>query len=311
MYTIKRAADQIGISAATLRAWERRYAIVSPNRTEGGYRLYDDEHLRVLREMAQLVEEGQSPGLAAREVLRQQRASLSGPAMQPSLLAAPDSDVNGESREATAAELTERLILAASVLDATALSTVLDEMFAIANYEAVVGRYLFPALDALGGAWASGRVTVAGEHLASHAVMRRLSMVYEYAGNLGSGPRVLIGMGPHGRHELGLFAFAVAARRRGLATKYLGADLPVADWLSASSNPQVSAVVLAIPTVADVAATSEVVTALRESRPDLLIAVGGGEQHRAPEGVLPLGHEVGAAAKILVDAIDGGELSGQ
>ena len=40
MYTIKRAAELTGISVATLRAWERRYGVVHPQRSDGGYRLY-------------------------------------------------------------------------------------------------------------------------------------------------------------------------------------------------------------------------------------------------------------------------------
>ena len=31
-----------GVSPATLRAWERRYTVVEPERTESQYRLYDD-----------------------------------------------------------------------------------------------------------------------------------------------------------------------------------------------------------------------------------------------------------------------------
>ena len=46
MYTIKRAAEITGVPAATLRAWERRYAIIQPERTDSGYRLYDDESVR-------------------------------------------------------------------------------------------------------------------------------------------------------------------------------------------------------------------------------------------------------------------------
>jgi methanogenic corrinoid protein MtbC1 len=45
-------------------------------------------------------------------------------------------------------------------------------------------------------------------------------------------PRVLLGLAPGARHEIGLFAFAVAVRRNGLATDYLGADLPVEDWVA-------------------------------------------------------------------------------
>ena len=51
MYTIKHAAALTGVPEATLRAWERRYAVVSPHRTAAGYRLYDEDQLDVLRTM--------------------------------------------------------------------------------------------------------------------------------------------------------------------------------------------------------------------------------------------------------------------
>ena len=45
MHTVKRAAELTGVPAATLRVWERRYGVVTPSRTEGGYRVYDDAAL--------------------------------------------------------------------------------------------------------------------------------------------------------------------------------------------------------------------------------------------------------------------------
>lgn len=300
MYTIKRAAEQVGISTATLRAWELRYGIVAPERTDGGYRIYDENHVRVLQQMAKLVEEGQVPSLAAREVLSQ-RGTRMLTTCQPIPHAAVD-DPEGHTHLTSFAEL---MIEAAASLDATALSAVLNDMFALATYEPVVDRYLLPAMDALGNAWASGRVSVAGEHLASHAVMRRLGMVYESASSFGGNkPRILIGLAPGVRHEVGLFAFAVAARRCGLATDYLGADLPVADWISSTVAPDVAAIVLALPTVSDIVSTAAVVSAVRSHRSDLLIAVGGSEQKQAPAGVLRLGHAIGPAACIFADAID-------
>ncbi len=69
MYTIKRAAELTGISVATLRAWERRYAVVTPARSDGGYRLYDAADVRALAIMNSLVNEGWSARQAAQETL--------------------------------------------------------------------------------------------------------------------------------------------------------------------------------------------------------------------------------------------------
>ena len=69
MYTVGRAAELTGISPDTLRMWQRRYAVVEPVRSKGGYRLYDDPALRRLAAMKSLVDTGWGPREAARRVV--------------------------------------------------------------------------------------------------------------------------------------------------------------------------------------------------------------------------------------------------
>ena len=299
MYTIKHAATQAGVSAATLRAWERRYALVTPHRTESGYRLYGDSDVQLIRSMKQLVDDGWSASLAATEAVRRAKslASVTQTVSQLPQTAAPE----------LSTDLVQKLISAAADLDTTELAVTLDQLFAISSFEAVMAHHVFPALTELGNAWADGRVSVAGEHLASHAVMRRLAVAYEAAAAFGHGPRVVLGMGPNIRHEIGLLAFAVAARRQGLNTDYLGADLPLDDWLNITASSDISAVVLAMPTWADVDSASHVVSNILSARPGLIVAVGGAEQQSAPEGALRLGDDIVAGAKILATHIAKGK----
>ncbi|HSN43689.1 MAG TPA: MerR family transcriptional regulator [Propionibacteriaceae bacterium] len=58
MHTVKWVAQQLGLTPGTLRAWEQRYGIVDPVRSEGGYRLYSDGDLAILRTMNDLVRSG-------------------------------------------------------------------------------------------------------------------------------------------------------------------------------------------------------------------------------------------------------------
>lgn len=285
MYTIKRAAELVGVSESTLRAWERRYGVAAPQRTEAGYRLYDDDAVRTLNLMQSLVREGWSARQAAEET---RRRTSSGAGL-------PAADEGGDPAAAG-----EALVEVAASLDGPGLTRLLDGWFATASFETVVDRTLLPALDALGRAWESGRVTVAGEHLVAHGVGRRLAAAYDGSGDLRRGPRVLAGLPPGARHELGLLSFATAARRAGLATTYLGADVPVTDWVAAARQGA-DAVVLAAGLAADDAALSEVVSALGEACPGLPVAVGGARQDQAPDGCLRLGHEVGPAAALLVE----------
>lgn len=292
MYTIKHAAQRVGITTATLRAWERRYGVIAPHRSESGYRLYGDHDVAVLRSMKQLVDQGWSAALAAAEAIRLDRAQ---PALE--VAAAP---VDGAS---SSSDLAERLTTAASALDTTDLAATLDQVFALGGFETVMTDHVFPALEELGDAWADGRVSIAGEHLASNAVMRRLALAYEAAAAHGHGPRIALGTAPNTRHEIGLFAFAVAARRHGMDTDYLGADLPIDDWLGVVDDPALAAAVLVIPTTADIIASAAVITALHDHRPDLLVAVGGAQQSHAPEPAVRLGHDIVAGAKTLAALI--------
>ncbi|WP_353507478.1 MerR family transcriptional regulator [Intrasporangium sp.] len=287
MYTIKKAAELTGISLSTLRAWERRYGVVSPARSDGRYRLYSDADLRALGIMASLVNEGWS----AREAAAETKARVSGPVSRPT--AEPQAEV----AEPRALPGLDRLIDAVQRLDPAAASDVLDDAFARAGFERVVDDWLMPALVGIGDAWADGRISVAGEHLLSYTVQRRLAAAYEAAGGRANGPVVMLGLPTGARHELGILAFAVAARRAGFTTAYVGADLPHDDWELAVRVRDAAAVVLAVPRPADVAPARQLSERLRASRPELVVFVGGCYQDEVAGDALPLGHGIAAAVE--------------
>jgi methylmalonyl-CoA mutase cobalamin-binding subunit len=174
---------------------------------------------------------------------------------------------------------------------------VLDDMFSRGSFERVARDLLFPSLRRLGDAWSSGEVSVAGEHLASHAVLRRLGSALEGAGpNRMGRPRIVVGLPPGARHELGALGFAVAARRAGLSVDYLGADLPVDDWVEAAAGAD--AAVIGVVTRRDRAQAANVARALRDAHPALVVAFGG---EAAPEsaGVVNLSGSLPEAVEKL------------
>ena len=264
MYTIKEAASRAGLTVPVLRAWERRYGIVSPARTPSGYRLYDDAAIARVREMRRLVDNGMAPSVAAAAI----KAGQSAP---------PESTSDPTGGDAVAVDaLAERFVAAAAVMDASEVEMALDAIFATGSFEHSVDRYLLPALEALGDAWVDGRVDVAGEHAASHAVLRRLSAAYQAAGRPTIGPgAILVGLPPGARHELGGLAFATAARRAGLPILYLGADLPVRDWLGAVAITRARAAVIGVVTADDREPAERVAVELLDAYPGLVVAYGG------------------------------------
>ncbi|MEO8273352.1 MAG: MerR family transcriptional regulator [Chloroflexota bacterium] len=306
MYNIKQAAARAGVTVPVLRAWERRYGIVQPGRTGSGYRQFDDESVARIRTMRALVDEGWSPSAAAAAILDGSVPVREEPPGSPEASApsAPASETALGTGPAEAAALIERFLGAARALQPDAIAGVLDDLFARGSFERVSTDILFPALEALGEAWAAGEVTVAGEHMASSAVQRRLGQALEAAGAAdGRAARVVVGLPPGGRHELGALAFAVAARRADLPVTYLGADLPMDDWLAAAADA--SAAVIGVVTARDRTAAIEVAGRLLEAHPGLVVALGGraAQAAQAAPGVIRLPSELIQSVAALKSAI--------
>ncbi|MGZ4838313.1 MAG: MerR family transcriptional regulator [Terriglobales bacterium] len=263
MYTIKQAAARTGLSVPTIRAWERRYAVVSPSRTAAGYRLYDDDAIARLNAMRSLVEiEGWRPSQAAEHV-GTPGLDLASLATQASATQrAVERGTRGDDR-VTDGEAARAFVGAAGRLDIDGMERVLDEAFASQRFELAMDAVVFPALRAVGRAWADGDLDVAAEHAASETVRRRLSLFFDAARGPMDQASLLVGMPPAGHHELGAFAFAIACRRAGHGVAYLGADVPLVSWLRLARETAVPAIVLGAVTREDATAVDLVVDAIR------------------------------------------------
>lgn len=277
MVTIKKVAELTGVPEHTLRAWERRYGLVEPTRSASGYRLYDEAAIAAIRRMSDLVREGWAPRRAAAEIARRNGAEHDG------------------------ARARQDLLSAARRLDAETVERILDAQLTHDSFERIVDEWLMPTMSSLGNAWARGEITVAAEHLVATIVMRRLATAYDQAATSVKGTTVLIGAPPGVDHEIGLLAFATAARRAGLRTVYLGAQVPVAAWGEAAIETEARHAVTTLHRRADAVRLQPVAAALA-GLPGLELWVGGSHQAAAPEAFQPLGHSIAAAAAAIAAA---------
>lgn len=261
MYTVKQVATLTGVTEATLRVWERRYAVVRPERSPSGYRLYDDAQLDLLRQMAALVGSG-TP--ASRAALVVSRTPL--PAPRPESSERPDAA--GDALE-----------LAASSLDPARLDAVIAHAFTQGTFEEVAAGWILPQIERLGDAWAQGRLDVVQEHFASAGLMRAIAAEFDRAASDTSGPLVLVGLPENERHEIALFCFATCLRRLGAAVAYLGADLPADGWVRAAVERHPRVAVIGVHSSAAAAHASRITDLLAQLQPAPSVWAGGG--HRA------------------------------
>lgn len=299
MYTIKQAARRSGVNVALLRAWERRYGIVTPARTETGYRLYDEEAIERLRTMRALVEAGWSAKQAAERVGGAPAADLAS-------IATSAGRPGGTSDPIADEDAVRAFVDGATRIDGGAIEAALDEMFSRGSFERIVEDRLYPALRALGEAWAAGQVDVAGEHASSAAAVRRLSMAFEAAGGSGGPSPLLVGLPPGARHEVAALAFATAARRAGMPVVYLGPDVPAESWVAAVERTAARAVAFGVVMEEDLPGAAAVVDALRAAQPAIIVAVGGAQSSRLTgAGALILPDRLDEAVEALRGALDG------
>ena len=293
MYTIKRAAQLTGVPETSLRAWERRYGVPVPQRTESGYRLYDHEALAIISTMRRLVDDGWSPAAAA-EAVRSGTVDAT-----PDAGAGDDTPSASGPAQPGADTYTARFLSAAARLDIAGIDESLDAGFGLGSFEHVVDSWLFPTLTALGEGWARGEIDVAGEHAASHAVHRRLSAAFEAAGGRPRGPAVVVGLPSGSQHELGALAFATAVRRSGLNVLYLGANVPASSWETAVTSHAARAAVLAVATPEDRPAAITIAELLARHQLAPTVCAGGAAGANLAEGVHELAPSIGRAAQQL------------
>jgi DNA-binding transcriptional MerR regulator/methylmalonyl-CoA mutase cobalamin-binding subunit len=220
-YSIRAAARMVGVSPVTLRAWERRYRLRAPVRTQGGYRLYSERDVAALRWLRAQAEAGIPLSRAAQRILTALPAESGGlPATDLAGASLPES---AQSLAALGDACLERLL----TFDRSAAEDMLRLAAHGHSTEAVVGTLIPAVMREVGERWHRGQVTVATEHFVSQFFMRHLMHTLHDVPVRGRPARVLAACAPGELHEIGLLVLAVLLALRGVEVLCLGQDLPL------------------------------------------------------------------------------------
>ncbi|MFL5014559.1 MerR family transcriptional regulator [Rhizobium sp.] len=217
-----------GVSVELLRAWERRYGLLRPQRSAGGLRLYSSVDVERVRAMQRHM----TQGLAAREAAA--LVSQAPAEAAPARTGAPPFDP-----PRARAELGDAL----EAFDEPRAQAVFDALLAVATLDALLSDVVMPYLHDLGDRWERGELSIAQEHFASNVLRGRLLGLARGWGR-GEGPRALLACPEGERHDLALIAFGLALRERGWRIDYLGPDTPVESLEEAARRTDPSVVVL-------------------------------------------------------------------
>jgi MerR family transcriptional regulator, light-induced transcriptional regulator len=266
---------RVGVSDHVLRAWERRYGLLKPVRSAGGFRLYSEADESRVRRMQDHLARGLSAAEAARAALGADGAGAAS--------AAGGSASVAVERHEGLADRAGALALALDELDEPAAQAVLDRLLSDFTVETVLRDVVMPYLQELGERWARGSVTVAQEHFASNLLRGRLASLARGWG-YGHGPRAVLACPPGERHDLGLLVFGIALNRNGWRVGYLGADTPLEELINTAVDTSADLVVLAATTPERFAGLTEDLSRLANIVPLALAGAGAAHTMALPVG---------------------------
>ena len=223
-YALGAVVRLTGLSAHTIRAWERRYGAVRPTRTPGGTRRYTPSDIARLRVLKAGVEAGHRIGEIA---------------------GLPDAEIDARLsllRDDARPPL-EELRAAIARLDAVEVERLLAIQCAVLGPAAFARDVAAPLLREVGDRWESGDLSVAAEHLVSSITRGILGAALRGSADRDA-PRLLLATPEGERHELGCLIAAVTALASGAAPTYLGPDLPAGEVAQAARRIGAAAVAL-------------------------------------------------------------------
>jgi DNA-binding transcriptional MerR regulator/methylmalonyl-CoA mutase cobalamin-binding subunit len=271
-HSIKVAARKTGLSPHVIRVWEKRYKVVSPDRTTTNRRLYSDADIERLR----LLQRATRAGHSISHVAQLPTESLTELVKTEEETAPLPTVARQAKKERSAQSVLEDCLEAVKNLDSDALKVALTRAAIALSQPALMEQVIIPLMQRIGDLWRDGSLRVAHEHLASAVARTVLGSLGETLAVSKSGPRLIVTTPAGQLHEIGALIAAVTAASEGWRVIYLGPSLPAEEIAGAAEQSQAKAVLLSIVYPAD---DPHLVNEFRKLRrylaPEVAIVVGG------------------------------------
>ncbi|WP_407271964.1 MerR family transcriptional regulator [Radiobacillus sp. PE A8.2] len=214
MFGIKKVSEITGISPITLRAWENRYEVIKPLRTDGGTRMYTQEHVDDLLWVINEKETNKISVKQAMKLLQERKHKLDATHIVTQEVIA---DYN---------QFIDNIYKALVQYDTTKATHLTNLAFSTFDYEDVFHHIFAPILYIVGDNWKSGELSVAQEHFISHYLQRRLFHFFQEISGDSNKPKALAICPPNELHNIGLILFSLFLKRRGTDVLFIGENTP-------------------------------------------------------------------------------------
>ena len=212
MLPIRTVATLTGINPVTLRAWERRYNLITPQRTPKGHRLYTEDDVELIKQVLELLDQGISIS-QVKPLLEQP------PGQQKATSLAETGDVWKGYQQ--------KMLHAVEIFDEHVLDSTYNDALSLYPVDVVNQRLVSPLLRIIGEHWKERETGIAEEHFFSVYLRNKLGARIHHLNQRSRGPLLILACLPGEYHEIGLLLFALATVNFGYRVLILGANTPL------------------------------------------------------------------------------------
>lgn len=233
-YSIKDLEKLTGIKAHTIRIWEKRYQLISPERTSTNIRYYTDNDLKRLLNVSILNRNG---------IKISNIVTMNNDEINERIIDISESTYDSDNQ-------IEQLIISMIDLDETRFDRVLSSSVIKLGFDDTVVKVLYPFFEKIGLLWQIGTVYPAQEHFVSNLVRQKLIIAIDgQSGSHKPGAKTFMMFLPSNEwHELGLLFYSYLVKKSGFRVLYLGQSVPFEDLLEVKNKHQIDYLFTSITT---------------------------------------------------------------
>ena len=260
-YSIKDLEKLTGIKAHTIRIWEKRYQLISPERTSTNIRFYSDSDLKKLLNVSTL----NRNGMKISNIVSMDNEEISQRIM----------DISDTSKDFV--NQIEQLIIAMIDMDESRFDRVLSSSVIKMGFDDTVIKILYPFFEKIGILWQIGTVSPSQEHFVSALVRQKIIIAIDgQSGSYKPDSKVFLMFLPSNEwHELGLLFYSYQVKKAGFKVIYLGQSVPYEDLVEVKEKHQIDYLFTSITTPLIQRKYAEYIQQLSISFPDNQIFITG------------------------------------
>jgi DNA-binding transcriptional MerR regulator len=230
IYSISDLAELTGVKTHTLRVWEKRYGLLTPQRTDTNIRYYLDNDLKVLMLVLKLYNNGVRISRIAEMSVEEMEAECK-------LISKDDQDDEN------------RLLQCIADLDVTGMSNILDLHIQLHGFESTLINLILPVLDKMELMWLSGNIEEAHEVCFRELIKRKTIREIDSVAHNCKGPKVIMFLPQGNQQELSHLFMHYFLRKQGLCITDMGCNISgeCADYALRKCNVECVLIVNADP----------------------------------------------------------------